>query len=220
MELRRQRDAIRHEMEQLVRTMQRLEPEVEQKRPGWEAKREELSQYRARLSELRARMRAVMDAAANANTTTTTSSSAISPAPAVTQVSGRQLFPSSTATPPQNAQQLSPKRQASPSQGSTSYRHTSHGSAHQLHELAQLHKSEKQRLAEECARAMEALDRRHAQETAELEARLQAEEQHLREYELARQRMEEAQRHLEQLKRTPSVLSHRPAMPELDLLRR
>lgn len=244
-ELRRQRDAIRHEMEQLVRTMQRLEPDVEQKRPGWEQKREELAQHRARLSELRAKMRAVMDASSSATVTNNlallqpvTSSSAVSAPKSTTHQhsppsapsGGRQLFPQSSpqgsaATISTNAATLqtrhvSPKRHGSPSSAST--RHSTHYStSQQLAELSSVHQAEKQRLTEEFQQAMESLDRRHAKEASELEIRLHQEEAHLREYEIARQRMEEAQRHLEALKRTPSVLTTRPSHPpELELFAR
>jgi hypothetical protein len=60
-DLRRERDAIRVEMERLVRTMQALETDVEQRTAGWETKRDELSACRQQLSDLRARMRSVME---------------------------------------------------------------------------------------------------------------------------------------------------------------
>ena len=78
-----------------------------------------------------------------------------------------------------------------------------------MQELAALHRIEKQRLLDEVARITDNMDRRHAQERSELELRVQQEEAHLREYEIARQRMEEAQRQLEAIKKTPSILSHR-----------
>lgn len=237
-ELRRQRDAIRHEMEQLVRTMQRLEPDVEQKRSGWEQKREELVQHRSKLSELRAKMRAVMDAtSAPANLKAAVAPSLQPPLQnsnsPVTSGGGRQLFtspgqagtPGGSYTSTSHARNVSPKRQSNASSSSPPTIHprpTAHfPGTQQLAELAAVQKAEKQRLTEEFHQAMEALERRHAHEVSELESRLQQEESHLREYEIARQRMEDAQRHLDALKRTPSVLNTRPAHPpELEVFLR
>lgn len=222
LELRRQRDAIRHEMEQLVRTMQRLEPDVDQKRPGWESKRDELAQHRQRLSELRGKMRSVMDAAASATSNQT--------APSYTPGSRQPtvLFPNSHApvsaahVSPLRRSSVSPPREPSPRRHASSTFASGGGSAaQQLGELSAIHRDEKQRLSEEIARISEAMDRRHAQERSELENRLQQEEMHLREYEVARQRMEEAQRHLEALKRTGSAgTASRGSIPELESLLR
>lgn len=216
-EIRRQRDNIRHEMEQLVRTMQRLEPDVDNKRPGWEAKRDELAVHRQRLSELRGKMRQVMDAAANAGHSTPGASSMTPRQPQV-------LFPSHSTSASRvspNRRSASPLRDRDPSPSHISSTGTA---AHQLQDLAAIHRDEKRRLAEEVARLNDAMDRRHTQERAELEHRLQQEEKHLREYEMARQRMEEAQRQLEALKRPANVggVSTRGggggAIPELEAL--
>ncbi|CUG86549.1 zinc finger protein, putative [Bodo saltans] len=231
-DLRRQRDAIRHEMEQLVRTMQRLEPDVDQKRPGWEAKRDELAQHRQRLSELRGKMRSVMDAAASVSSSTAANTSALTPPPGA----GRQLFSTGASASaavhqvsPLRRTSISPPREQSPrryasASGFSASAAAGSGTAHQqITELSAIHRDEKQRLADEVARLTDTMERRHAQERAELENRLQQEELHLREYEMARQRMEEAQRHLEALKRaaqgSSSFSANRSAVPpELEAL--
>jgi hypothetical protein len=89
-------------------------------------------------------------------------------------------------------------------------------------ELTAMQRAEKQRLMDEIHRVTEAMDRRHDQERADVEVRIQQEEAALREYELARQRMEDMQRQLEAIKRAPTILSNRPRefIPELDHFQR
>ena len=91
-----------------------------------------------------------------------------------------------------------------------------------LLELTAIQRTEKQRLLEEVHRVTEAMERRHEQERADVEVRIQQEEAATREYELARQRMEDMQRQLEAIKRAPTILSNRSReyIPELDNFQR
>ena len=139
-DLRRERDAIRVEMERLVRTMQGLETDVEQRRPGWETKRDELSQCRQQLSDLRARMRSVMEGVGvptgrSGSTGASSSSSSLNAAPA----SIRRQYDSNSSPAPRVSQPgtgdygaesstVSPTRSRNLPSGPTYFASQQHGS--------------------------------------------------------------------------------------------
>lgn len=65
-EIKREKEAIRLEMERVVQRMQLVESELDHGNPRSENKREELNILRSELADLRVRMKRVMDSASNA----------------------------------------------------------------------------------------------------------------------------------------------------------
>lgn len=237
-DLRRERDAIRSEMERIVRQMQELETQVDNKSPDTEQKRVQLNNLRSELAELRGRMRKVMDASQQL------AAVAPSPAPSYPRADNSMYSSYVVSAGSVLAQHRAPSphafgsgyvpdsgamprhdfdgRQVTESNGTRlPFSKMSTRGEMLMQQLRQRQAAEKDEFQQEVARLMSSMEQRHKAEEDSLLQRCHVEAERLREYEAGKLQMERAQRELESLHSQPSILDdpRYAGAPEVGTLR-
>lgn len=234
-DLRRERDAIRVDMERVVRAMQELEKDLDAKKPGAEQRRQQLGEYRQELTELRTRMRRVMDKSQEQHAQAQQQSQNHSQQYGQTPSSGQppRYATAAPGTPQPFNHASNVQRSVYKPQGGATPTATSRTAsvAHQPHGTARDHVSnrseqimsqlrdrqarEHQQLEDEFRRLSDAMRQRHAHEQEQMAERLRRESERAREYEEACARMEQARRDLEELESQPTLLDDNSGAPEV-----